>query len=135
MKNNIEEVLKRIKCAIHDNIKDLDIVAALYGSYDLASELKKYKDLESQGKLARLPCVVGNFALFSNGDILPVTYITIANKNGDIVVGCQNGAKISMYLHYGYWCKGFFETEEEAEKAFIKLTGRCYDKKRSNRES
>lgn len=80
---------------------------------------EEYKTLEDRGKLLKLPCVVGDFALFSDGDIRPVIYIAVSNE--DVVVGCQNGIKISMNLQYGSWCKGFFKTRDEAEAALKEL--------------
>ena len=85
------------------------------------TKLVDYEDLEEQGKLLKLPCAVGDFALFSNGDIRPVIYITLSNPYEGITVGCQNGIRISMNLQYGNWCKGFFKTEEEAEAALKEL--------------
>ncbi len=85
------------------------------------TKLADYEDLEEQGKLLKLPCAVGDFALFSNGDIRPVIYITLSNPYEGITVGCQNGIRISMNLQYGNWCKGFFKTEEEAEAALKEL--------------
>lgn len=65
--------------------------------------------------------MVGDFALFSNGCIYPVTYITISNAREGIIVGCQNGINISMKLQHGSSCKGFFKTEEEAEAVLKEL--------------
>lgn len=91
---------------------------------EVCSKLGKYEDLDDQGKLARLPCVVGDFALFSSGDIRPVTHITISNMHDGIIVGCQNGIKISMNLNYGSWCKGFFKTQQEAKDKFAEMKGK-----------
>ena len=87
----------------------------------MAEKLEEYEALEEQNKLLKLPCAVGDFALFSDGYILPVTYITMSNAREGITVGCQNGIRISMNLQYGNWCKGFFKTEEEAESALKEL--------------
>lgn len=86
-------------------------------------KLTEYEDLEEQGKLLELPCAVGDFALFSNGDILPITHITLSNPKDGISVGCQNGIHISMNLNYGSWCKGFFKSREEAEATLKELPG------------
>lgn len=75
--------------------------------------LAHYEDLEEKERLFELPCAVGDFALFSSGDILPVVYITVS-KNG-ITVGCQNGIHISDSSLQS-WCRGFFKTREEAEE-------------------
>lgn len=87
-------------------------------------KLAEYEDLEEQGKLPKLPCAVGDFALFSDGSILPVTYITISDVRGGIVIGCQNGINISMNLQYRSWCKGFFKTRPEAERALAEMEGK-----------
>ena len=89
--------------------------------FEALEKFNTYKGLEEQGKLLKLPCAVGDFALFSDGYILPVTYITMSNAREGITVGCQNGIRISMNLQYGNWCKGFFKTEEEAESALKEL--------------
>lgn len=89
--------------------------------YCAMEKLAEYEDLEHQGKLPKLPCAVGDFVLFSNGVILPVVYITLSNPKEGISIGCQNGIHISMNLHYGSWCKGFFKTHEEAESALKEL--------------
>lgn len=75
-------------------------------------ELKRYKDSEQQGLFFRLPCRVGDYAVFSDGDFRPITFITIV-KN-DINIGCQNGIIVSMNLQYPSWCKCFCSTHEEA---------------------
>lgn len=90
----------------------------------LAERLNEYTVLEEQGKLLKLPCAVGDFALFSDGSILPVTYITISDVRGGIVIGCQNGINISMNLQYRSWCKGFFKTRPEAEQALAEMEGK-----------
>lgn len=89
--------------------------------YCAMEKLVEYEDLEERGKLLKPPCAVGDFALFSNGVILPVVYITLSNPKEGISIGCQNGIHISMNLHYGSWCKGFFKTREEAESALKEL--------------
>lgn len=88
-----------------------------HGNREPIDKLAEYEELEEQGKLLRLPCAVGDFALFSNGCIYPVTYITMSNEREGITVGCQNGIRVSMNLQYGSWCKGFFKSMEEAEAA------------------
>ena len=87
----------------------------------IVKRLAEYEDLEEQGKLLKPPCAVGDFALFCNGDIRPVIYVTMSNVHEGIIVGCQNGIHISMNLHYGSWCKGFFKTCEEAKSALKEL--------------
>lgn len=107
-------------CAEHDeekSCKNCPIQKAF-------EKLAEYEDLEEQGKLLKLPCEVGDFALFSDGDIRPVTYITVSNARDGIVVGCQNGINISMNLQYGSWCKGFFKTRPEAERALTEMEGK-----------
>lgn len=81
--------------------------------------LAEYEDLKEHGKLLKLPCALGDFALFSDKRILPVTFISKANEG--IIVGCQNGIRISMDSQYGDWCKGFYRTREEAEERLKEL--------------
>lgn len=91
---------------------------------DCYTKLAEYEDLEEQGKLLKLPCTVGDFALFSDGDIRPVTHITVSNARDGIVVGCQNWINISMNFQYGSWCKGFFKTRAEAEAKLAEMEGK-----------
>lgn len=106
----------------HENV---DIPEPVFKARLLTDETvdkwEEIKRLDEQGKLLKLPCAVGNFALFANGVILPVVYITLSNPKEGISIGCQNGIHISMNLHYGSWCKGFFKTREEAEAALKEL--------------
>lgn len=81
-------------------------------------KLTEYENLEDQNRILKLPCKVGDYALFSNGDILPVVYITLGTDG--ITVGCQNGINISMALQYGSWCKGFYASYKQAENAKLK---------------
>ena len=94
---------------------------ALFIKKEDAEKFVEWENAEEQGKLLKLPCAVGNFALFANGVILPVVYITLSNPKEGISIGCQNGIRISMNLHYGSWCKGFFKTREEAEAVLKEL--------------
>ncbi|MCI8378685.1 MAG: hypothetical protein HFH72_09230 [Lachnospiraceae bacterium] len=109
--------------AENEEWKALDDIAERLANCE--QRLKHYEDLEEQGQLLRFPCAVGDFALFSDGCILPVTYIS-ATSNG-VVVGCQNGINISMNLQYGSWCKGFFKTRQEAEDKLAEMEGKNGD--------
>ncbi len=106
----------------------IGLIAAFYQNLwamaDLRERLKEYEDLEEQRRLLKLPCAVGDYALFSDGDIRPVVYITVSNNHEDIVVGCQNGINISMNFQYGSWCKGFFKTRQEAEDKLAEMEGK-----------
>lgn len=82
-------------------------------------KLAEYEDLEEQGKLMKLPCAVGDFALLSSDCILPVNYIS-QTCNG-IIVGCQNGTTMQMNKDFSTYCKGFYKTKEEAETALQKM--------------
>ena len=88
---------------------------------DVLERLAHYEDLEEEGKIVELPCVAGDYALFSGGYFLPVIYVTVSQTS--ITVGCQNGIKVSMDLQYPGQCKGFYKTREEAEVALKKLKG------------
>lgn len=59
-------------------------------------KLGEYEDLEEQGRLLKLPCACGDYAVFSDGSIIPVTYVTFEQEG--VTVGCQNGIHISMSL-------------------------------------
>ena len=91
-----------------------------------AKKCDEYVGAEEQGELLKLPCAVGDYALFSGGTIIPVIYITLS-ANGHITVGCQNGIRVSvdsMWGNSGSSCKGFFRTEEEAGAAWEELRKR-----------
>ena len=61
MKREIEKDLIEIECAIKNQIEkdDIHTMSILKKCYKLVSELKKYEDLEEQGKLIKLPCEIG----------------------------------------------------------------------------
>lgn len=104
----------------HKNPIDKEPCEMDYRNNRLAIEkLAEYEDLEEQGKLLKLPCALGDFALFSDKRILPVTFISKTNEG--IIVGCQNGIRISMDSQYGDWCKGFYRSREEAEEKLKEL--------------
>lgn len=83
------------------------------------NKLAEYEDLEEQGKLLKLPCAVGDFALLVIGVILPVNYIS-KTQNG-IEVGLQNGTSVQINRDFPAFCKGFYKTKEEAETALQKM--------------
>ena len=116
---DIDQVIKITGLGIQAEQADggADFDAACQIAVKKLWKIKEYESLEEQGKLLKLPCAVGDFALFSDGDIRPVVYVTMSNAHEGIIVGCQNGINISMNLQYGSWCKGFFKTKEEAEAA------------------
>ena len=88
-------------------------------AWECIDKLGKLEDLKEQGKLMKLPCACGDYAVFSDGSIIPVTYVTFEQE--DVIVGCQNGIRISMALQFGNWCKGFYKNYEEAETALRTL--------------
>jgi len=61
------------------------------------------------------PCRPGEYALLSNGSVLPVIYITYTQD--DVDVGCQNGIRVSMRGRGPYSCAGFYRTRLEALEA------------------
>lgn len=87
--------------------------------YCAMEKLAEYEDLEEQGKLLKLPCRPGDYALLSNGSIVPVIYVTYTED--DIEVGCQNGIHVSMGGRSAYRCSGFYRTRREAQEALERM--------------
>lgn len=85
------------------------------GNGEPIEKLARYEDLEEQGKLRELPCRPGDYALLSNGSIVPVIYVTYTED--DIEIGCQNGIHVSMGGRSAYRCSGFSRTRREAQEA------------------
>lgn len=99
------------------DVKTFEVEDEVMHTGNAIRKLADYEELEEQGKLLKLPCAVGDYAIFSNRDILPVVYISITHQG--IVVGCQNGVTISMWCKN--WCKGFYKTYEQAKSALQEM--------------
>ena len=87
---------------------------------ELAAELGKYKKLEEQGLLLKLPCKVGNMVYEIKKDLNSMKRETIEHnghyyhRNIDVYFICQVMFEIEDISQLG---KTIFLTKEEAEKA------------------
>ncbi len=115
----LEKVIEHLER--HENV---DIPEAVFKARLLTDgevdRWEEYKTLDKKGKLLKLPCAVGDYAVFSDGNIIPVIYVTFSKEG--VTVGCQNGIRISMSLQFGNWCKGFYKNYESAEAALKEMS-------------
>lgn len=127
MEREIEKDLIEIECAIKsqkekDNIFTMSV---LQRSYKLVSELKKYKDLEEQGKLLKLPCKAGQRVYLLRKDMKSVIDGEITSIS---ISEFARGMRIFIIDDNRYTDVSFdkigdivFFTREEAEAALKEL--------------
>lgn len=124
----VEEVLKEtyLHTGSRYDISDLhfdgDRVACVASAFREYARKGVRKAMEPyRGRIRELPCRPGDYALLSNGSVLPVIYITYTQD--DVEVGCQNGIHVSMRGRGPYSCAGFYRTRREAEEARERMGG------------
>ena len=98
---------------------------------NIVEKLKKYEDLEEQGKLLKLPCTVGDTVYYLTGKPAVAAYSRFDKVLKSTVRGfCVDNDGIAIRLNYdwkgnhgtyGYLGKTIFLTEEEAEAALKDL--------------
>ena len=130
MERDIEKDLIEIKCAAkgQEERDNMFTFYVLQRCYKLVSELKKYKDLEEQGKLLKLPCAVGDTVYEvqeSRGRIQPYVVIAVhASECGrlygwELKDGKGFYSNVNGFSEYAIG-KQVFLTREEAEVALKK---------------
>ena len=121
--------MKRLTFEVHDggmfvkesDIKTYTVEDEIMYTGNAIRKLAEYEDLEARGLLKELPCRPGDYALLSNGSIVPVIYVTYTAD--DIEIGCQNGIHVSMSGRTAYRCSGFYRTRQEAREALERAGG------------
>lgn len=84
----------------------------------MQKELKKYKDLEEQGLLVRLPCKVGDTLYCIDNEIVELLIVNsfrIYNFNR-IEIDFENVSGFTLCTFSGELDEGYFLTREESEK-------------------
>ena len=124
----VEEVLKETylhtvgSYDISDLHFDGDRVACVASAFRKYARKGVRKAMEPyRGRIRELPCRPGDYALLSNGSIVPVIYVTYTED--DIEIGCQNGIHVSMSGRSAYRCSGFYRTRQEAQEALERAGG------------
>lgn len=84
------------------------------------NKLAEYEDLEEQGKLMKLPCVVGDIVYAFSSDELLFFYVDsfFINKNGiDVILisAMEKYKFLSVSFNIADYGKKWFLTQEEAE--------------------
>lgn len=91
----------------------------------LLEQLKKYQQLEEQGRLIKLPCKVGdvvwNYSCFGLRDY-KVTYVGL-DKDGLLYFDCESGITYSFRCYLKDFKDKIFLTKSEAEAKLKEL--RC----------
>lgn len=104
----------------------------LWSMADLRERLKKYEDLEEQGKLMRLPCKVGDVVYFAHHDrvisseVLSAKYHAEAENHGVFIrerltIDVEG---VSAEIDFGVIGKAVFLTKSEAEQKLEELRGK-----------
>lgn len=97
----------------------------LWAMSDLRETLKKYEDLEEQGRLVKLPCKVGdtvwNYSCFGLRDY-KVTYMGF-DKDGLLYFDCESGITYSFRCYLKDFKDKIFLTKSEAEAKLKELGG------------
>lgn len=100
----------------------------LWAMANLRETLKKYEDLEEQGRLVKLPCKVGDTVYgISMGKIITLTVneISIFYLKGEKIINvkCQSNDEFRNYVEREFG-KTVFLTEPEAKERLKELRGR-----------
>lgn len=99
----------------------------LWAMANLRETLKKYEDLEEQGRLVKLPCKVGDTVYgISMGKLISLTVneISIFYMKGEKIINvkCQNNDEFRNYVEREFG-KTVFLTKAEAEAKLEELRG------------
>lgn len=123
------------ECLAIDPCNKIGLIALLYrglwAQADLYEHLKIYEDAEDQGKISRLPVVVGDtvYTNFSKqGDYMrkckrpyacKVVFIGLNEGNSFVNVKYENGRM--WQFHFGEFGKTVFKIKSEAEEALKRM--------------
>lgn len=99
----------------------LDYVSEYVPLIDAAQKLAEYEDLEGQGLLVRLPCMVGDMVFYVHSfysRIIEKYVVTGFCFYGDgCQIRCRNSEGESSYFQTRFIGKTLFLTREEAERS------------------
>lgn len=101
------------------DVKTFDVEDEVVHTGNAIRKLAEYEDLEEQGKLLKLPCVVGDtvFEIYE-GEIIERIVRGILFRGGELLGQDGNGS------NFGIFGKTVFLTRQEAEDKLAEMEGK-----------